>query len=145
MTDPKAGLKALLAASTSFQSAVGAEDAEDAAALIDEFGRSAFRVPGCVIGHRGYESQAIATGSPDTWDRSGELSVVLYLPRPDQDSWAEEDQGIWSDLLGIVADLEAASGIGSAMMLRGVQVSEVRRARERESVEHWRAEILVRW
>jgi hypothetical protein len=145
MTDPKAGLRALLAGSSSFQTLVGADDAEEAGAFIHEFGRDAWSVPRAIIGHRGYRSESVATGSPDTWDRGGDLVIRLYLARPEESEWEGEDGDVWEELLGIVGDLEAASGVGSAMWLRGIEVGEVLRAKAREGQPHWRAEIICRW
>lgn len=138
--------RALLAASSTFQGLVGADDATEALAIIDrdQVGHtgSAIGLPSVRVMHSAYSREAVANS---TWLAGGTVQIVMRVA-PHASYTTPEDGEAWMlNVLGGIIDDMASAVVTSGTLLVRTFRAQLPQRQERGSTEYWRGVIELEY
>lgn len=134
--------RALLAASSTFQGLVGADDATEALAIIDRdqvaHSSSGIALPSVRVMHSAYSRESVANS---TWLANGTVQVVIRV-EPHEDYTTPEDGEAWMlNVLGSIIDDMASAVVSSGTLLVRSFRALTPQRQERGSAAYWRGVI----
>lgn len=140
-------LKKSLAASTSFQAAVGAASASAAEAYIFHRETESAR-PRAIIG---FERNLAEKGGTTQWPARGRLKIAIEIATPAEHASSIEDANWWwTNLIGAIVDeMQALAMTAGYLSMTGNEVRNAQFGRadpdNNQGVKFFAAEILIDW